>query len=162
MICLIHGTLSVSHHTYVLGEHQKRRDCFCLNTFCFGCSSFVFLLLERYVEWWLKVNIVTLSFFIMTAARQSQAAMFVCWCWPGREDVGCSRALGSGSVQTRWVLQHQTGQQISLWIWLWGQEHCHVEAGKRQTQTADTELEEVIVCCSIQISTHCDLRGTPD
>lgn len=45
--------------------------------------------------------------------------------------------------------QHQTGQQSSLWIWLWGQEHCHVEAGKRQTQTADTELEEVIVCCSI-------------
>lgn len=90
MICLIHGTLSVSRHTCVLGEHQKRRDCFCLNTFCFGCSSFVFLLLERYVEWWLKVNIVTLSFFIMTAARQSQAAMFV-WSrrllvltWPGR------------------------------------------------------------------------------
>lgn len=89
MIYLIHGTLNVSRHTYVLREHQKRRDCFCLNTFCFGCSSFVFLLLRRYDREMIKGQYRNFIILHNDSCCQSQAAMFV-WSrrllaltWPG-------------------------------------------------------------------------------
>lgn len=135
-------------HTNFWGNTRRGRTFSAWTLSVSAVAPFVSLLLERYVEWCLKVSIDTLSFFITTAAHQSQAAMFVWsrWCWPVQdlplqfihEGVGWDGALGSGSVQARWPnwetdffmnLALRTGT-LSCWIRKETNTNCRDKAGR--------------------------------